>query len=137
MSGKRDDRSVNSRTEGPSQIRNTSQNTKTNGNVKVQLDDEAISKIAMEVARIMAAAQNKSEKPVDNHEESSSSSMIKKVNKKIEEGKYNNKECSYTSFMSCNPPSFDGKKGAVEAQDWLNRMESVLDICDCAENNRV
>ncbi|KAK1429939.1 hypothetical protein QVD17_12297 [Tagetes erecta] len=136
MSGNRDDHSVNNRTEGSSRTRNTFQNNKINGNAKVQLDDEAISKIAMEVAKIMAAAQNKSEKQVD-HEENSSSSVIKKADKKIEDGRYNNKECTYKSFMSCNPPLFDGKKGAVEAQDWLNRMESVLDICDCTENNRV
>ncbi|KAK1434346.1 hypothetical protein QVD17_00085 [Tagetes erecta] len=136
MSRNRDDRSVNNRTEGSSRTRNTSQNNRTNGNAKVQLDDEAISKIAMEVAKIIATAQNKSEKQVD-QEENSSSSVIKKADKKIEDGRYNNKECTYKSFMSCNPPLFDGKKGAVEAQDWLNRMESVLDICECTENNRV
>ena len=39
--------------------------------------------------------------------------------------------------MACKPPPFDGIKGAIEAQDWLNRMESVLDICDCKDHNKV
>ncbi|XP_035838869.1 uncharacterized protein LOC118486493 [Helianthus annuus] len=53
-------------------------------------------------------------------------------------GEYSkSKECTYKHFMSCKPQSFDGRKGALEAQDWLNRMESILDICECDDRNKV
>jgi hypothetical protein len=41
--------------------------------------------------------------------------------------------CSYKTFMSCKPADFNGKKGAVEACEWISHTEAVLDISNCAE----
>ncbi|KAI3755174.1 hypothetical protein L1987_54969 [Smallanthus sonchifolius] len=116
------------------------------------LNAEAIHNIAVEVAKVMKNAQtsnvNQSE---ERPEESSAASTPMREREKVEEKKRTattiplerkieetkSRECTYEHFMTCKPPSFDGRNGAVEAQDWLNRMESVLDLCDCNDHNRV
>ncbi|XP_035840312.1 uncharacterized protein LOC118487512 [Helianthus annuus] len=47
------------------------------------------------------------------------------------------KECNYKTFISCNPPSFDGKKCAIEAHEWLSEVEAILDVSDCHQRNKV
>ncbi|KAD4888366.1 hypothetical protein E3N88_20439 [Mikania micrantha] len=45
--------------------------------------------------------------------------------------------CDYKIFKSCNPPSFDGKKDAVTAHQWLREMESVIKISECNDSQKV
>ncbi|KAD4178377.1 hypothetical protein E3N88_26968 [Mikania micrantha] len=47
------------------------------------------------------------------------------------------KGCDYKIFKSCNPPSFDGKKDAVTAHQWLREMESVIKISECNDSQKV
>nr|GEV14421.1 hypothetical protein [Tanacetum cinerariifolium] len=46
-------------------------------------------------------------------------------------------ECTFSSFMKCNPTPFHGKEGAIELCRWLKRSEMVFSISDCAERNKV
>jgi hypothetical protein len=45
--------------------------------------------------------------------------------------------CSYKTFMGCHPSVFYGKKGAVEAREWVSQTESVLDINNRADEDKV
>ncbi|GJV96895.1 hypothetical protein Tco_1548472, partial [Tanacetum coccineum] len=47
------------------------------------------------------------------------------------------RECTYSSFMKCNPTSFCGNEGAVELSRWFEKTESVFSISECAERNKV
>ncbi|GJW14882.1 putative reverse transcriptase domain-containing protein [Tanacetum coccineum] len=47
------------------------------------------------------------------------------------------RECTYSSFMKCNPTSFHGNEGAVELCRWFEKMESVFSISECAKRNKV
>nr|GEX22492.1 hypothetical protein [Tanacetum cinerariifolium] len=47
------------------------------------------------------------------------------------------RECTYSSFMKCNPTTFKGVEGAVELCHWFERIESVFSISGCAERNKV
>ncbi|GJS50364.1 putative reverse transcriptase domain-containing protein [Tanacetum coccineum] len=47
------------------------------------------------------------------------------------------RECTYSSFMKCNPTSFHGNEGAVELSRWFEKTESVFSISECAERNKV
>ncbi|GJV07088.1 putative reverse transcriptase domain-containing protein [Tanacetum coccineum] len=47
------------------------------------------------------------------------------------------RECTYSSFMKCNPTSFHGNEGAVELCRWFEKTESVFSISECAERNKV
>ncbi|GJY96853.1 hypothetical protein Tco_0513763 [Tanacetum coccineum] len=47
------------------------------------------------------------------------------------------RECTYSSFMKCNPTSFLGNEGAVELCHWFEKTESVLSIRECAERNKI
>ncbi|KAD5318373.1 hypothetical protein E3N88_18319 [Mikania micrantha] len=47
------------------------------------------------------------------------------------------KGCSYKTFMACKPKDFEERDRAVGAIRWLEDMESVLDINDCKEDNKV
>ncbi|GKA59197.1 putative reverse transcriptase domain-containing protein [Tanacetum coccineum] len=46
-------------------------------------------------------------------------------------------ECTYSSFMKCNPTSFHGNEGAVELCRWFEKTKSVFSISECAERNKV
>nr|GEY65261.1 putative reverse transcriptase domain-containing protein [Tanacetum cinerariifolium] len=46
-------------------------------------------------------------------------------------------ECSFSSFMKCNPTPFHGKEGAIELCRWFEKSEIVFSISDCAERNKV
>ncbi|GKD15639.1 putative reverse transcriptase domain-containing protein, partial [Tanacetum coccineum] len=41
------------------------------------------------------------------------------------------RECTYSSFMKCNPTSFHGNEGAVELCRWFEKTESVFSISEC------
>nr|GEV46682.1 putative reverse transcriptase domain-containing protein [Tanacetum cinerariifolium] len=45
--------------------------------------------------------------------------------------------CSYTDFMKCQPLNFKGTEGVVGLSQWLEKMESVFHISDCAIENQV
>ncbi|GJZ13780.1 putative reverse transcriptase domain-containing protein [Tanacetum coccineum] len=47
------------------------------------------------------------------------------------------RECTYSSFMKCNPTSFHGNEGTVELCRWFEKTESVFSISKCAERNKV
>ncbi|GKA38994.1 putative reverse transcriptase domain-containing protein [Tanacetum coccineum] len=47
------------------------------------------------------------------------------------------RECTYLSFMKCNPTSFHGNEGAVELSRWFEKTESVFNISECAKRNKV
>ena len=64
----------------------------------------------------------------------------KKEKKKVEQRApitHSKKECTYKMFVSCNPSPFDGTKEGVEAYEWVNSVESVLEICDVSVENKV
>nr|GEZ26087.1 putative reverse transcriptase domain-containing protein [Tanacetum cinerariifolium] len=46
------------------------------------------------------------------------------------------RECTYSSFIKCNPTTFKGVKGAVKLCHWFERIESVFSISECAERNK-
>nr|GEZ39670.1 reverse transcriptase domain-containing protein [Tanacetum cinerariifolium] len=47
------------------------------------------------------------------------------------------RECTFSSFMKCNPTPFHGKEGAIELYRWFEKSEMVFSISDCAEKNKV
>nr|XP_043619815.1 uncharacterized protein LOC122591620 [Erigeron canadensis] len=48
-----------------------------------------------------------------------------------------NNGCTYREFQYCKPPDFDGNGGALAATRWIEKMEAVMDISNCAENQKV
>nr|GEZ29838.1 reverse transcriptase domain-containing protein [Tanacetum cinerariifolium] len=46
------------------------------------------------------------------------------------------RECTFLSFMKCNPTPFHGKKGAIELCRWFEKSKMVFSISDCAERNK-
>ncbi|KAL8232645.1 hypothetical protein R6Q57_002423 [Mikania cordata] len=46
-------------------------------------------------------------------------------------------DCSYKSFVGCKPPSFSGVEGSVELIQWLEKIETTLDISGCPEHHKV
>ncbi|KAD5802665.1 hypothetical protein E3N88_14025 [Mikania micrantha] len=44
---------------------------------------------------------------------------------------------SYKSFVGCKPPSFSGNEGAVGLIQWIEKMETTLDISSCPEHHKV
>ncbi|GKD80225.1 putative reverse transcriptase domain-containing protein, partial [Tanacetum coccineum] len=47
------------------------------------------------------------------------------------------RECSFASYMKCNPTSFHGNEEAVELCRWFEKTKSVFSISECAERNKV
>ncbi|GKE53269.1 hypothetical protein Tco_1488425, partial [Tanacetum coccineum] len=47
------------------------------------------------------------------------------------------RECTYSSFIKCNPTCFHGNEGAVELCRWFEKTESVFSISECAKRNKV
>ncbi|XP_076921100.1 uncharacterized protein LOC143582408 [Bidens hawaiensis] len=50
------------------------------------------------------------------------------------EANNNEKGCSYKTFLSCNPRIFHETEGAIGIIRWIEKMESVLSISNCATN---
>ncbi|KAD4385747.1 hypothetical protein E3N88_25916 [Mikania micrantha] len=44
---------------------------------------------------------------------------------------------SYKSFVGCKPPSFSGSEGAVGLIQWIEKIETTLDLCSCPEHHKV
>ncbi|GKD90920.1 putative reverse transcriptase domain-containing protein [Tanacetum coccineum] len=45
--------------------------------------------------------------------------------------------CSYKEFMACNLKDHDGKGGMIVYTRWVEKMESVLDMSGCGDNQKV
>ena len=45
--------------------------------------------------------------------------------------------CTYKEFTACKPIDFDGKGGALVYTRWVEKMESVIDISNCAPHQKV
>ncbi|GJS06468.1 putative reverse transcriptase domain-containing protein, partial [Tanacetum coccineum] len=48
----------------------------------------------------------------------------------------NNEGCTYKEFLACNPRYFDGKGGAIVLKRWIEKMESMMDISGCLNNQK-
>nr|GEV07914.1 putative reverse transcriptase domain-containing protein [Tanacetum cinerariifolium] len=46
-------------------------------------------------------------------------------------------ECTFSSFMKCNPTPFHGKEGAIKICRWFEKFEMVFSINECTERNKV
>nr|GEV25465.1 reverse transcriptase domain-containing protein [Tanacetum cinerariifolium] len=46
------------------------------------------------------------------------------------------RECTFSSFLKCNPTPFHGKEGAIELCRWFEKSEMVFSISDCTEINK-
>nr|GFA31151.1 reverse transcriptase domain-containing protein [Tanacetum cinerariifolium] len=49
----------------------------------------------------------------------------------------NNNGCTYKEFLAYKPRDFDGKGGAIVLTRWIKKMESVMDISGCVNNQMV
>nr|GEZ58682.1 hypothetical protein [Tanacetum cinerariifolium] len=47
------------------------------------------------------------------------------------------RECTFSSFMKCNPTPFHGKEGAIELYRWFEKSKMVFSISNYAERNKV
>nr|GEZ35580.1 putative reverse transcriptase domain-containing protein [Tanacetum cinerariifolium] len=45
--------------------------------------------------------------------------------------------CSYETFIKCDPLPFNGTKGAVGLCQWFEKLESVFQISECKEKDKV
>ncbi|PWA80750.1 reverse transcriptase domain-containing protein [Artemisia annua] len=48
-----------------------------------------------------------------------------------------NKGCAYREFSACKPVEFDGNGGAIAYTRWVEKMESVIDISECADHQKI
>ncbi|GKA47101.1 putative reverse transcriptase domain-containing protein [Tanacetum coccineum] len=49
----------------------------------------------------------------------------------------NNNRCTYKELLACKPRDFDGKGGVIMLTRWIEKMESVMDISGCVNNQKV
>ena len=49
----------------------------------------------------------------------------------------NGKGCTYKEFLACKLRDFDGKGDVLALTRWVEKMESIIDISNCADNQRV
>ncbi|GJW85539.1 hypothetical protein Tco_0158684 [Tanacetum coccineum] len=57
---------------------------------------------------------------------------------RAEEGQLpNQRECTYTDFLKCQPINFKGTEGVVGLTQWVEKMESVFLISSCAITSQV
>nr|GEY90976.1 hypothetical protein [Tanacetum cinerariifolium] len=47
------------------------------------------------------------------------------------------RECTFLSFINCNPTPFHGKEGAIKPCQWFEKSEIVFSISDCTERNKM
>nr|GEU57874.1 hypothetical protein [Tanacetum cinerariifolium] len=46
-------------------------------------------------------------------------------------------ECTFSSFIKCNPTPFHGEEGGIELYRWFEKSEMVFSISECAKRNKV
>jgi hypothetical protein len=56
---------------------------------------------------------------------------------RVNEEVVNPRGCTYPDFKKCGPPNYDGKGGAIVFVKWLEKMEAVMDISECAPQQKV
>ncbi|GJW47500.1 putative reverse transcriptase domain-containing protein [Tanacetum coccineum] len=49
----------------------------------------------------------------------------------------NQEWCTYKEFLACKPRDINGKGGAIALTRWIEKMESVMDISGCVNNQKV
>ena len=47
------------------------------------------------------------------------------------------RECTYKDFTNAKPRSFNGSGGVMVLRQWIEKMESVFEICACQEGKKV
>ena len=47
------------------------------------------------------------------------------------------KTCSYKDFTNANPRTFNGTGGVIALKRWIEKVESVFEICECPEEMKV
>ena len=47
------------------------------------------------------------------------------------------KTCSYKDFTNAKPRTFNGTGGMLTLKRWIEKMESVFEICECPEEMKV
>ncbi|KAI3813556.1 hypothetical protein L1987_18282 [Smallanthus sonchifolius] len=45
--------------------------------------------------------------------------------------------CNYKSFRGCDPPKYDGRKDVVSTFKWIERMNGVINISECRDDQAV
>ncbi|MFS8020001.1 putative transcription factor interactor and regulator CCHC(Zn) family [Helianthus anomalus] len=45
--------------------------------------------------------------------------------------------CTFKTFMDCRPSTFSGTERAVGLLHWFEKLESILEMCECPEDRRV
>ncbi|KAI3805238.1 hypothetical protein L1987_27435 [Smallanthus sonchifolius] len=45
--------------------------------------------------------------------------------------------CNYKSFQGCDPPKFDGRKDYVATFEWIEKMNGVINISECRDDQTV
>ncbi|PWA55069.1 reverse transcriptase domain-containing protein [Artemisia annua] len=48
-----------------------------------------------------------------------------------------NNGCTYREFSACKPVDFDGNGGAIAYTRWVEKMESVINISECADHQKI
>ncbi|KAK1413557.1 hypothetical protein QVD17_35332 [Tagetes erecta] len=59
------------------------------------------------------------------------------IGKPEKKRKLESKGCSYRTFQDCKPVDFSGSEGAIAALRWLEKMEAVVAISKCADEDKV
>jgi hypothetical protein len=62
--------------------------------------------------------------------------QVKNTTEGVDNGNINH-GCTYKDFTYCNPLNFNGTEGAVGLLHWIEKMESVFRLSNCAEDSRV
>lgn len=47
------------------------------------------------------------------------------------------KACTYKDFIKAKPQTFNGTGGVIALKRWIEKVESVFEICGCPEENKV
>ena len=47
------------------------------------------------------------------------------------------KTCTYKDFTNAKPRTFNGTGGVITLKRWIEKVESVFEICDCPEQMKV
>ena len=45
--------------------------------------------------------------------------------------------CTFKNFLDCKPHNFKGSEGAIGLLRWIEKAESVFEMCNCPEENKV
>ncbi|KAJ9548812.1 hypothetical protein OSB04_021355 [Centaurea solstitialis] len=47
------------------------------------------------------------------------------------------KGCSFKTFTTCKPPTYNGERDPILAMKWIREMELAFDTCNCVEEDKV